>query len=67
MSINVNPTSSMDEHIANIRMCESDRESAQEHMHDADVLAYLFHRAVENLRSARRSSPAGTRKLIDRR
>jgi len=60
MSINVNPTSSMDEYIANIHMCESDRQSAQEHMHDADVVADLFYRAVENLRSAKRSSPGGT-------
>ena len=51
---NVKSTSSMDRRIAEIRVRECDREAARQHMHDADVVAELFYRAVENLRSGRK-------------
>ena len=70
---NVNSTSSMDQSIDSIRMCESDRQIAKQHMHDADIVADLFYHAVENLRSGRKvlasrflqRARTGTSKLID--
>jgi hypothetical protein len=41
----------MDQHINNIRVSESDRQIAKEHMRDADFVADLICRATENLRS----------------
>jgi hypothetical protein len=49
MSMNTN--SSMDQHIDNIRVSESDRQIAKEHMRDADFVADLICRTTENLRS----------------
>ena len=46
--------SSMDQRIENIRVSESDRQIAKEHMRDADFVADLICRAAENLRSAER-------------
>ena len=48
----INGYSSIDQHIENIRVSESDRQIAKEHMRDADFVADLICRAVENLRSA---------------
>jgi len=50
--IKMNGYSSMDQHIDNIRVSESDRQIAKEHMRDADFVADLICRATENLRSA---------------
>ena len=50
--INTNAYSSMDQRIDNIRVSESDRQIAKEHMSDADFVADLICRAAENLRSA---------------
>jgi hypothetical protein len=50
--INMNAYSSMDQRIDNIRVSESDRQIAKEHMSDADFVADLICRATENLRSA---------------
>jgi hypothetical protein len=49
--INTNAYSSMDQRIDNIRVSESDRQTAKEHMRDADFMANLICRAAENLRS----------------
>ena len=49
--INMNAYSSMDQHIDKIRVSESDRQIAKEHMRDADFVADLICRAAENLRS----------------
>jgi len=54
-SKNRNVHSSMDRRIDNVRLHEGDREAVKAHMHDADVVAELFERAVENLRSSRQS------------
>ena len=43
--------SSMDRRIDSIRVSESDRQIAKEHMRDADFVADLVCRATENLRS----------------
>ena len=50
----INGYSSIDQHIENIRVSESDRQIAKEHMRDADFVADLICRAAENLRSAER-------------
>ena len=50
--INMNAYSSMDQRIDNIRVSESDRQIAKEHLRDADFVADLIFRAAENLRSA---------------
>ena len=52
--INMNAYSSMDQHIDKIRVSESDRQIAKEHMRDADHVADLICRATENLRSTER-------------
>ena len=44
--------SSMDRRIDSIRVSESDRQIAKEHMRDADFVAELVCRAAEKLRSA---------------
>ena len=49
--INTNAYSSMDQRIDNIRVSESDRQTAKEYMRDADFMADLIWRAVDNLRS----------------
>ncbi len=48
---NASPYSSMDRRIDSIRVSESDRQIAKEHMRDADFVAELVCRASENLRS----------------
>ncbi len=48
---NASPYSSMDRRIDSIRVSESDRQIAKEHMRDADFVADLVCRASENLRS----------------
>jgi hypothetical protein len=53
MSGTRNEHSSMDQYIDSIRLRENDRQIAKAHMHNADVVAELFGRAVENLRSGR--------------
>jgi len=50
----MNGYSSMDQRIENIRVSESDRQIAKEHMRDADFVADLICRATENLRSTER-------------
>ena len=52
MTKNGNAYSSMDQRIDSIRMSESDRQVAKEHMRDADFVADLVCRATEKLRSA---------------
>lgn len=47
-----NQYSSMDQRIDSIRVSESDRQIAKEHMRDADFVADLVCRATEKLRSA---------------
>ncbi len=47
-----NSYSSMDQRIDSIRVNESDRRIAKEHMRDADFVADLICRAAEKLRSA---------------
>ncbi len=49
---NANSYSSMDARIDSIRVSESDRQVAKEHMRDADFVADLICRAAEKLRSA---------------
>ena len=49
---NGNSYSSMDQRIDSIRVSESDRQIAKEHMRDADFVADLVCRATEKLRSA---------------
>ncbi len=49
---NGNAYSSMDQRIDSIRVSESDRQIAKEHMRDADFVADLVCRATEKLRSA---------------
>ena len=49
---NGNAHSSMDQRIDSIRVSESDRQIAKEHMRDADFVADLVCRATEKLRSA---------------
>jgi hypothetical protein len=49
---NANSYSSMDRRIDSIRVSESDRRIAKEHMRDADFVADLVCRAAEKLRSA---------------
>ena len=49
---NGNSYSSMDQRIDSIRVSESDRQIAKEHMRDADFVADLICRAAEKLRSA---------------
>ena len=51
MAKNGNAYSSMDQRIDSIRVSESDRQVAKEHMRDADFVADLVCRASENLRS----------------
>ncbi len=48
---NGNSYSSMDQRIDSIRVSESDRQIAKEHMRDADFVADLVCRAAESLRS----------------
>jgi hypothetical protein len=50
--INTNAYSSMDQRIDNIRVSESDRQTAKEYMRDADFIADLICHAAENLCSA---------------
>jgi hypothetical protein len=45
--------SSMDARIDDLPVLENHRWFAKEHMRDADFVADLFYRAVQNLRSAR--------------
>jgi hypothetical protein len=52
MMKNGNAYSSMDQRIDSIRVSESDRQIAKEHMRDADFVADLVCRATEKLRSA---------------
>ena len=52
MSKNGNAYSSMDQRIDGIRVSESDRQIAKEHMRDADYVADLVCRATGKLRSA---------------
>ena len=52
MTKNGNAYSSMDQRIDNIRVSESDRQIAKEHMRDADFVADLVCRVTEKLRSA---------------
>ena len=49
---NGNSYSSMDQRIDSIRVSESERQIAKEHMRDADFVADLVCRASEKLRSA---------------
>ena len=49
---NTDSYSSMDQRIDSIRVSESDRQIAKEHMRDADFVADLICRAGESLRSA---------------
>ena len=49
---NGNAYSSMDQRIDSIRVSESDRQIAKEHMRDADFVADLICRATEKVRSA---------------
>ena len=49
---NANSYSSMDQRIDSIRVSESERQIAKEHMRDADFVADLVCRATEKLRSA---------------
>jgi len=49
---NANSYSSMNQRIDSIRVSESDRQIAKEHMRDADFVADLICRAAEKLRSA---------------
>lgn len=49
---NGNSYSSMDQRIDSIRVSESERQIAKEHMRDADFVADLVCRATEKLRSA---------------
>jgi len=51
MAKNGKAYSSMDRRIDSIRVSESDRQIAKEHMRDADFVADLVCRASENLRS----------------
>ena len=51
---NINSYSSMDQRIDSVRASQSDRQIAKEHMRDADSVADLVCRAVENVRSAER-------------
>jgi len=48
---NANSYSSMDQRIDSIRVSESDRQVAKEHMRDADFVADLVCRAAESLRA----------------
>jgi hypothetical protein len=48
---NANAYSSMDHRIDSIRVSESDRQIAKEHMHDADFVADVICRAAESLQS----------------
>jgi hypothetical protein len=50
--IKMNGYSSMDHRIENIRVSESDRQIAKEHMRDADFVADLICRVVEKVRTA---------------
>jgi len=49
---NMNSQSSMDQRIDSIRVSQSDRQIAKQHMRDADLVADLICRAAENLRTA---------------
>jgi hypothetical protein len=49
---NANSYSTMDQRIDSIRVSESDRRIAKEHMRDADFVADLICRAAEKLRPA---------------
>ena len=49
---NANPYSSMDQRIDSMRVSESERQIAKEHMRDADFVADIVCRATEKLRSA---------------
>lgn len=51
MTSHTSSHSSMEQRIDAVRLSESDRRLAQEHMHEADVFADLVYRAAENLRS----------------
>ena len=48
----INAYSSIDQRIDNIRVSESDRQTAKEYMRDADFMADLICRAAKNLRAA---------------
>jgi len=50
--INTNTQTSMDQHIDNIRVSESERQIAKEGMHDAELVADLLCRAGNTLRFA---------------
>jgi hypothetical protein len=50
--INMNPHTSMDQHIDAIGASASDREIAKEYMHDAELVAELLCRAGNTLRFA---------------
>ena len=52
MTKNGDAYSSMDQRIDSIRVSESDRQIAKEHMRDADFVADLVCRAAEKFRSA---------------
>ena len=49
---NVTSLPSMVQRIDDVRASESDRESAKEQMHDAEVVAELLYRAGKNVRFA---------------
>jgi hypothetical protein len=49
---NANSYSSMDQRIDSMRVSESERQIAKEHMRDADFVVDLVCRATEKLRSA---------------
>jgi len=49
---NANSYSSMDQRIDSMRVSESERQIAKEHMRDADFVADIVCRATEKLRSA---------------
>jgi hypothetical protein len=50
--INMNAQTSMDQRIDSIRASESDRQTAREEMHDAELVADLLCRAGNTLRFA---------------
>ena len=52
MTKNAGSYQSIDQRIDNIRMSETDRLIAKEHMRDADFVADFICRAAENFRSA---------------
>ena len=52
MSKNLNPYSSMEQRIDHLRVSESDRRIAKEHLRGAEIVVELICRACMNLRSA---------------